>query len=154
MSDPEELQWFTPMLQRKMDPFDSSSRRVFLYEVSQLSDTEREPELRADLQKFLRLKEPISPMIWYKPGRNHSDLTDNQQERLKSKKIDICDREYSALRQVLLEQAVSASQWIRNFFVHAPSVVVSSKEHFVNELMPSWERDPCLDRTTSKVATG
>jgi hypothetical protein len=47
---------------------------------------------------------------------------------------------------------VNASTWIRQHFVHSPTVVVSSKDYFIHDLMASWKRDPCLGR--AKVAVG
>ena len=140
-------------------------RRIFLYEVSQLSGGDsraanttttttdaaadrRVAQFRVDLQHYLGLSQPIPPMIWFKPGRNHT--SQDIHTRTATRKIDICDEPYVPLRQVLMEQAVNASRWIRKFFVESPDVVVSSRDYFVHTLMPSWERDPCLDRRAEK----
>jgi hypothetical protein len=128
----------------------SSKRRVFLYEVSQLSDANetRSLAIREDLQQFLGLREPIAPFIWIKPGKNH---TRKELNRIDNKKIDICDDKFAKLRSTLMEQSVNASKWIREYFVDAEDVVVSSKEHFSQVLLTAWERDPCLDRQQAKL---
>jgi hypothetical protein len=94
--------------------------------------------MRDDLQQFLGLREPIAPFIWFKPGKNH---TREELKRVDKKKIDICDDKFAKLRSTLMEQSVNASKWIREYFVGAEDVVVSSKEHFSDVLLtaiPVW----------------
>jgi len=121
-------------------------RRVFLYEVSQLSDRDEQRSLqfRTDLQHYLRLNEPIEPFIWFKPGINHTEQ--RALEEVENKKIDICEDRYSELRSVLMHQSVQAAQWIRTYFMHADGVVVSSPDHLSNTLLKAWEIDPCIER--------
>jgi len=123
-----------------------TDRRVFLYEVSQLSDRddERALQFRTDLQQYLRLKEPIAPFIWFKPGINHTE--ERELEKVNSQKIDICDDKYDKLRSVLMHQSKQAAQWIRTYFIHAEGVVVSSPDHFSTTLLKAWEVDPCIER--------
>lgn len=140
-----ELQYVSPQwLPRSIRPLPPNNRGIFLYEITQLSDTEREAQFRIDLQRYLGLVQPIPPMMWFKPGKKHTDA--HVIEKTSLKKINICDDEFRELRAILTEQAVNASRWIRDYFVHAPDVTVSSPDYFINDLMPSWERDPCLDR--------
>ena len=155
--DPEEYKYVDiKFRKRSLNPVPPSSRRVFLYDVSQLSqqkddvDGKRAAQFRVDLQKYLRLEKPIPPMIWFKPGINHTDSKVIQATR--ARKIDICSDKYIELRSVLMKQALDTSRWIREFFVPAKDVYVSSPDYFLNTLMPSWERDPCLDRN-AKLAT-
>jgi hypothetical protein len=154
-NDRNEYELVSPQFWHSMDPLlydnvpnhPARHRRVFLYEVSQLTeshDHNRTDTFRLDLQHYLGLSRAIPPMIWFKPGRNHTDELILQ--RTASRKIDICDERYQQLRAVLLEQAVNASRWIRRYFVKSPDVYVSSPDFFASTLMPSWERDPCLDR--------
>lgn len=141
----EELRYISPQwLPRSISPLPPNNRRILLYEVSQLSDPRHETEFRIDLQNFLGLQTDIPPMIWFKPGKKHTDA--QVIEKTSLKKINICDDEFRDLRAILTEQAVNASRWIREYFVHAPDVTVSSPDYFINELMPSWESDPCLER--------
>jgi hypothetical protein len=144
ITDPNEIQYISPKIRRSMDTL-QTKQKVFLYEVRQLSDSDpgRETQLLTDLQSFLGLTEPISSMIWFKPGLKHEQKT---LEQVNEMKINICDEKYIKLRGVLMEQSINASKWISQYFVEAPDVYVSSKEHFSSVLMKSWLRDPCLDR--------
>jgi hypothetical protein len=152
MTDPAEYQYFG---RSRRTPIDlrtntTTKRRVFLYEVSQLSDKDsvRGEDFRRSLQTFLHLTVPLDPMIWYKPGKVHDNA--NRLARLNAQKMNICDPHHQVLHRVLMEQAVNASRWIRNYFLDAPDVVVSSKEYLRNTILASWERDPCLDRIWTK----
>jgi hypothetical protein len=148
-TDPDESRYIAKELM-KFQRLIPSKRRIFLYEVSQLSDKNetRSTAIRNDLQQFLGLREPIAPFIWFKPGKNH---TPKELKRVDKKKIDICDDKFAKLRSTLMEQSVNASKWIREYFVGAEDVVVSSKEHFSDVLLTAWERDPCLDRLQAKL---
>jgi hypothetical protein len=175
MSDSNEYQYVHPSFRRSLAPV-TVTGPVFLYEVNQLSHTvvptstptsttttttkaaatsaQTQPQAQApteflqSLQSFLDLDMPLNPMIWFRPGRQHNDS--QVQARLEALKINICDPVYEPLHTVLMEQAVNASRWIRNYFIHGRDVVVASPEHFV-QLMESWERDPCLDRVGRKT---
>lgn len=126
---------------RVLSPQPNPQRRVFFYEVSQLSDPEVEAVFRRDLQEFLELSIPIEPLIWFKPGKNHSDT---KLETLRAKKIDICD--YPEVREELMKQSVQASRWIRDHFLDVAEV---SSRPFLENALLKWERDPCEDRTIS-----
>ena len=157
MTSPQELALFAPKLQRLHTKIKQElltqqaypiSQPLFLYDVSQLSDTDNDRALqfRTDLQTFLQLDRPIPPMIWYKPGIQHQDP--QKMAAITARKINICHSNYTTVRTILQEQAMNASQWIRNYLLVAPtdSVVVSSPDYFRNTILQSWERDPCLDR--------
>jgi hypothetical protein len=148
-TDPDESRYIGLAL-RRVQRVIASKRRVYLYEVSQLSDKDetRSSAIRDDLRQFLGLREPIAPFIWFKPGKNH---TRQGLKRVEKKKIDICDDRFATVRSTLMEQSVNASKWIREYFVDAEDVVVSSKEHFSDVLLTAWERDPCLDRQQVKL---
>jgi len=90
----DEHSYVDPAIRKSMVPFDGRRWRVFLYEVSQLSgDNEKlATQFRYDLMAFLRLSQPISPMIWFKPGRQHEDQ--RTLDEVNSKKIDICSPRY------------------------------------------------------------
>lgn len=145
-TDEMEQQYVDEPFRKTMDPV-PTSRRVFLYEVSQLSDPDEDRALqfRTDLQHYLHLKQPIDPFIWYKPGRNHTN--ERNLDEVLSRKIDICDERYAELRSVLMHHAVQASGWIRNYFIPADGVIVSSRGGYLEDtLLKSWERDPCTER--------
>lgn len=143
--DLNEQQYVDEAFRKNLDPI-PTARRVFLYEVSQLSDPDegRALQFRTDLQNYLHLKEPIDPFIWYKPGFKNTN--ERNLDQVNSIKIDICDERYDKLRDVLMHHALQASQWIRNYFLRADGVVVSSKEYLDNTLLNSWEHDPCIER--------
>jgi len=49
---------------------------------------------------------------------------------------------------VLVQHAINASTWIREYFMDHPKVVVSSPDHF-RELLLDWHQDPCAADTAS-----
>jgi hypothetical protein len=129
---------------------------VFLYEVSQLSDSDsmRNIVFRQDLQNFLGLQADsvvIEPFIWYKPGKNHSDPT--VLDAINRKKINICDPQYNKLRERLMEHATKASTWIAEYFIQSPTVYVSSPHHFVHSILAKWKIDPCDAASSASLAT-
>lgn len=146
MTTDETEQSFVDEPFRKIMDAVPTSRRVFMYEISQLSDPDenRASQFRSDLQRYLHLKQPIDPLIWFKPGVNHTD--ERQLGDVNSKKIDICEARYEKLRSILMHQAVQASRWIRKYFIQADGVFVSSKDYLDKTLLKSWEVDPCTAR--------
>lgn len=89
----EEQSFLDVTIRRSLNPI-NAPQKVFLYEVSQLSDSDddRATQFRIDLQSFLGLRTPIDPMIWYKPGVKHED--EKVIGEVKAKKIDICSKRY------------------------------------------------------------
>ena len=149
ITDPNEYQY---MLQKDYNKLKiiPTNRRIFLYELTQLSDTtneQRSIQFRSDLQHYLQLQQPIQRILRYKPGRNHTDTKTLQ--HVDSKKINICDNQYTELRSVLLQNAINASKWISQFFIESPDVIVSSKDYFRTTIMKLWEIDPCIERTNN-----
>ena len=123
----------------KIEPW----REVFLYEVSQLKDSnaERETLFRRDLQNFLDLKLPFNEkMIHVKPGRDPA--SDEHAEEIARLKIDVCDDKYAAIRKVLLEQGSNSAKWIEQVFLKNPKVQSSSPEYLLEKL-EEWHHDPC-----------
>ena len=70
---------------RALDPLPKSSRKVFLYEVSQLNHD----AIRQDLADFLHLTIPLDPVIWFKPGKNHT--SSEALASIAEKQIDVCE---------------------------------------------------------------
>ena len=147
-SDPEENALMPPRLRKKRNIVNVPNK-VFLYEVSQLSDKNEEREARflEDLQHFLHLRQPIPSFTWFKPGKR---LHESLHKKRSQQKIDICESGYEELRRVLMENAKSASEWMRRFFINSEDVVVSSPDYF-NELMDSWLVDPCVERRAKVI---
>jgi hypothetical protein len=130
----------------KIEPW----RKVFLYDVAQLQDSneKRALQFRHDLQEFLDLQSPLEgDMIWIKPGR--APASPARAKELQELKINICDEQYADLRLLLLKQAAQSAKWIRGVFLANPSVKVSSPEYFA-ELLESWHVDPCTESGTKR----
>jgi hypothetical protein len=157
--DPQEQQYFSPKIRKAMrntTAFDVQTHRrpLFLYEIRQLNDTNttRDQLFRQELQSFLGIQQSIPPWIRFKPGRNRTAIneakaqkgteTKRNERRGNAAKISICDTQYDGLRQALMISANNASHWIRDYFLHAPGVIVSSPDYFA-QLLRDWEHDPC-----------
>ena len=119
--------------------------RVFLYDVDQLSDSNetRSLEFRKSLQHFLHLRNPLPPLVWFKPGRQGKHLNTTKQDQIAAKKINICDTEHDWFRGKVRAHAVNASRWLRQYFMKSPDVVTSSPDYF-ESILASWEIDPCI----------
>jgi hypothetical protein len=129
------------------------ANRVFLYDTKQLADTNetRIAQFRTDVQHFLNLKEEMPPIPHYSPGSK--PLEDKAEQDAKdAKKIDICSDEFIPLRQDLMKHARGASEWILNYFLDAPGVVVSSRDHF-REILLEWNHDPCDKMQSTNTTT-
>jgi hypothetical protein len=148
MSDSEQQLFDKPF--RKLIDVVPTKGKVFLYEVSQLSDpdNDRSHKFRTDLQDFLHLEQAIEPFIWFRPGRNHAD--EQKMDEINSMKINICDAKYGKLRAVLLHHSQQASKWMIDYFLHADGVIVSSKDYFADTILKEWEVDPC-DRSRKRT---
>jgi hypothetical protein len=136
----------TPLNQLPFTEMHNVTAPVFLYEVSQLSDSNqtRSAMLRKDLQNFLGMLDEIPSFPWVKPGRKRDD---HSQRLLDAKKINICDAEHKMLRVVLMGQSWRAATWMRHFFLSAPNVFVSSPEYFIKSILSKWFVDPCTNET-------
>lgn len=118
-----------------------SSRKVFLYDMNQLQNKQLIDVFLRDLQEFLGLETQLGdPMMHVKPGRK--PMSKEHEEELMSKKIDICEDQYSRLRLLLKDQASASAQWILDNFLSNPNVKVSSPGYF-KSLLQHWHNDPC-----------
>ena len=123
-----------------------SSNKVFLMELEQLKDkdTERVQTFKEDLREFLGLDHPFDqPLPHYTPGKQWSAASQKVRD---SRKIDICDEQYTPLREELMKGARESSIWIRTYFLASKDVFISSPEFF-DEQMRAWMNDPCLDES-------
>ena len=136
----------TQLLQLGLQPVKSRVGPVFLYEVSQLSESGgdggvRSAQFRTDLKQFLGLRKEIPPFpIVDTSGR--FDFLPVVKHQVDRNKIDICQPKHDIIRKVLMEKAKLASTWIRMYFLQSDEVFVSSKEHF-ELILESWMHDPC-----------
>ncbi len=134
------------LLQLGLEPVKSKVGPVFLYEVSQLSESGgdggvRSAQFRTDLKQFLGLQGEIPPFpLVDTSGR--FDFLPVVKRQVDKNKIDICQPKHDIIRKVLMEKAKQASTWIRMYFLQSDEVFVSSREHF-ELILESWMHDPC-----------
>ena len=123
-----------------------SIAKVFLYDLSQLSDADstRSTQYRKDLASFLDVHEDLPPIKKVKPGKKWEA---EHQEHRDNNKINICDEEHSLVRSVLLDIGRNASKWIIEYFINSKDVTVSNRDSFV-EAVRRWEHDPCQGIST------
>mmetsp|Transcript_3092 Transcript_3092/g.6595 ORF Transcript_3092/g.6595 Transcript_3092/m.6595 type:complete len:354 (-) Transcript_3092:37-1098(-) len=118
-----------------------NSRKVFLYDMNQLQNKEFMGAFLGDLREFLGLKAPLeSPMIHVKPGQKL--MSKEHENRLRSKKINICEDQFAELRGLLQRQASESASWILDEFLANPNVKVSSPDYF-KRILEAWHDDPC-----------
>jgi hypothetical protein len=144
MSTPEEQQYFPKGFSSFVNQTGSSGHEIFLYDISQIADNNerRQRQFRDDLQRFLHVDEPFSPLSEDKESRRRLSGLETSTFPNAHKRINICDRKYDGLRDVLLKIGKDASRWIRQYFIHAGGVHVSSVE-FLDQALARWEIDPC-----------
>ena len=117
-----------------------SNFQIFLYEISQLEDTdeERSAVLRNELQTFLGLSTPVAP--FGKENVNHVGASDAAPKET----ISICDAQYAHIRATLLDNAVATVEWLSDHFLASPDVIVANPEHF-RRILETWTDDPCQE---------
>jgi hypothetical protein len=120
---------------------------IFLFELSQLSDESipRIKQFKSDIQAFLGLKEPLPDLVHFTPGKKwrSKDL----QLQKDAKKIDICEDQFLPVRQKLLQFSQLSSQWLRQEWMHVPSVHTSSQDYLEHLLATEWMVDPCGEKS-------
>jgi hypothetical protein len=121
--------------------------KVLLYTIEQIKDTNttRRHHFHNTLQHFLNLDTPIYQQDII------SSLSTSQIQNTKmvnvntfqhDENINICSEQYTNIRNILVWQGKSASEWIRNKFMKSMDVIVSDVE-FMNEILLTWGIDPC-----------
>ena len=115
-----------------------SPPEVFVYDVDQMQANDTSI-FRKSLQNFLELENPLP-----EPPHIIPDLKrKGKLLKLVTKiKIDICDDQYKAVRDVLLDHAIKAQEWIRRYFIESKYVTVPNRVHF-EHLLEKWKFDPC-----------
>jgi len=142
----EELALFAPRLPRHFPEHDYIPNKIFLYEINQASpqrgeDVDHDPlfdQYRHDLSNYLGLQTPLDVP-------KHATREHRTDGNYLATLMDICEDQHSHLRKVLLKHGTHASQWIREYFMPHPDVVVSNPEHF-QQLLRSWSNDPCEEQ--------
>jgi hypothetical protein len=136
------------LLHHRMEStFDFTQSKMFILELGQLDPRKNNTgtvTLVRDLEHFLDLPPNSLPDIQPPKETGPSKHTKKAQGNhlVLSRMIHICDEEYTDLRQVLLQQAKEASEWILDFFLSSPHVTVSNREYFTY-LLNQWKVDPC-----------
>ena len=122
-----------------------SKFKVFLYDINQLDDEnkERSEQFRSDLQHFLGMQNKIEDDI----PRENANLSGIGTSSTYPETINICDAKYANLRKELMRNAKVSQNWIKQKFMNSADVNVSDKEHFL-DLLKTWEVDPCENRTS------
>eukprot|EP00956_Cyclotella_meneghiniana_P036204 scaffold122818_cov41-Cyclotella_meneghiniana.AAC.3 len=135
------------LLSMGLSPVKSPVGKVFLYDVSQLSESEEDgaiiqsTQFRRDLQDFLGLNVDIPPFPRIDTSRRF-DFLEPVKKQTEQDRIDICDADHDRIRQVLMDKARIASRWMKDYFLKSADVVVSNREHFL-EILDGWNEDPC-----------
>ena len=137
-SNPAELALLSPINPRDFHG-PKFQNEIFLYEITQMEEFDDEFALqyRKDIQSFLGLSEPLTPMTEKLNVREDSFFLQDE--------IDICDEIHDAVRADLMDIATKSSLWLREFFLPLPDVHVSSPERF-HTLLEAWMIDPCIER--------
>jgi len=118
---------------------------IFLTEISQFADkdTGRQATLRSDLREYLGVTADFNTTAPHKvPGKKWSKEIQAVRD---SFKIDICEEKFKPVREVLMKGARETSIWIRESFIKAQDVHISSPEFF-DSAMRAWMDDPCDSR--------
>jgi hypothetical protein len=116
---------------------------IFLYDTDQLKEgDENYSTFVDDLKHYLGVTYDFPPMIQNSPGNR--DITEEEQRKRNSRKIDICDSRYKQQRQLLVDSGRRSSKWILEYFLKSPDVHVGNRQHFVST-MESYSIDPCDD---------
>eukprot|EP00977_Amphora_coffeiformis_P011681 scaffold2820_cov160-Amphora_coffeaeformis.AAC.3 len=156
LKDPNELQLLplTPLEQPRLATYNISNK-VFLYEVSQLTDSneDRRKLFWSDLSNLLDLPFDLDPgnEIAVKPGERN--LEPHVQAKRDQRKIDICSATNDVLRAILMGFAEQCAEWICQYFLQQErnGVFVSSREHFCDTIMASWKVDPCTTYNATRL---
>ena len=149
-NDADEWSLIEPFLkasEAKLFPFAKIPNQVFFLDSAQLSDSNqtRMQQLQQDLSHFLGLDQPLPlPIPHVKPETLW--LTNQELQRRKANRVDICEARYRKLRQELLRIGAAAGVWLRDYFMVSPDVYYSSVDHSLEDLLESWAVDPCEER--------
>ena len=112
------------------------SNPIFFLDTHQLGDKNetRSMTLRRDLQQYLGLEDNLAPIPHIRPKEKNDSKNIT--------KISLCEDQYLPVRTELMRISRAASTWIRNYFLKAQDVHVSSPD-FLEEILESWMEDPC-----------
>lgn len=133
------------LLSMGLPPVKTPVGKVFLYDVSQLSESEdgiiQSTRFRQDLKDFLGLSVDIPPFPRIDTSGRFNFL-EPVKKQTEQDMIDICDSDHDKIRNVLMDKARIASRWMKDYFLESTDVVVSNRDHFI-EILDGWNEDPC-----------
>lgn len=133
------------LLQHGMD-VTATKNKIFLMEDRQiLLSNPSSQNFTTDLRDFLGLHHDLPLLQPYEPPKNkYADTKKYKNRDAASGTINICDPEHDKVRSILVDIGKDAAEWISEYFIQSPDVVVSSKELFVG-LLEDWGHDPCSE---------
>lgn len=142
MNTTEELDLLGTGVRHSSYPFTGN---MFIMESSQIADDDpnRLQLFRNDLERFLGVEHNVLPDIALGEKQNAvSTSSKTKMKELGIRQMNICSEEFRPLRDILLQNGASASEWIKDYLLQSPRVVVSSKDFFL-ESIAKWKLDPC-----------
>jgi hypothetical protein len=121
------------MLNHQMSIHSLSDAKVFILDVDQMEgeDATLTNQLRDDVQLFLELEHALPPI-------KHIPMD----KKMQKDRIDICERKYKFIRDILIQNGAEASEWIQTYFLQSPDVYLSSRDKFIY-MIDQWKSDPC-----------
>jgi hypothetical protein len=148
-SSEQELRLFTTKQKKALRMLNNTTRksanRIFLYDTEQLGDTmnaSRQLQFRQDLASYLGLTSALPPILHISPGKKLNNAT--EQAKRDANKINICDNVYEPQRKKLLDRGRRIRDWLRQYFLKSPDVVVSNPKHF-DAILATYAVDPCFN---------
>ena len=125
------------MLNHQMSIHSLSDAKVFILDVDQMDgeDATLTNQVRDDIQLFLELEHGALP-----PMGKH--VPDRERQQVHKHPIDICERKYKFIRDILIQNGAEASKWIQTYFLQSPDVYLSSRDKFIY-MIDQWKYDPC-----------
>ncbi|KAL7581390.1 hypothetical protein ACA910_021980 [Epithemia clementina (nom. ined.)] len=108
---------------------------VFVYEITQIR--QNAAQFAADMATFLGLPQPLKPFLEKKVSSRAL-----QEQAEKKKAIQICEPQYDAIRQELMQISIEASDWILGYFMPQVTITTSPTSSFVKAIQ-AWKQDPC-----------
>eukprot|EP00978_Attheya_sp_CCMP212_P037194 scaffold173785_cov51-Attheya_sp.AAC.4 len=122
--------------------------KIFVYDVSQLAqgmgDDGHKDEgsilFREGLRDCLGLEEHLLPATMVHDLAPPCKFGSGE-------KIQNWDEQYSELRKKLVDDGTGASRWIREYFLNSKDVFVSQTRDHFEQILQTWEDDPCVNNT-------
>lgn len=130
------------LLEHDMSTHSFPNAKIFLMEIGQLSVEHNQTEADIfveDMKNFIGLEHDLPPLKVHAPATIPEEITRQY--------IDICDSQHDFIRSILVENGREGYQWIRDYFMRSPDVIISSPDRFL-ELIEEWQRDPCVSEDT------